>query len=412
MPLALDAYRTATRAAAALLPLWLGWRARRGKEIAPRLPERYGVASRPRPIGRLVWVHAASMGETMSALGLIGALSDGAHVLLTTGTITSARLAEARTTAIHQFVPLDIPSHAASFLDHWRPDAAIFLESEIWPNLLCAIDERRIPRFLLNARLSARSAARWGRAPSIARALFGGFRLIAAQSTPDALSLRSLGLSNVAEWGNLKFAAPDLPDNPAARAALAATSPGPFLLAASTHQGEDATVIAAHRTLRTRWPGLVTIIAPRHPERSTAIAALAGDMPVALRSQGDLPQPGGLYIADTLGELGVFFRLCRVTFIGGSLVPIGGHNMIEAAQLGCAIVVGPHTENFTETVATLRAAGALEQIARPDELITALDRLLADPESLAAMGEAGQRACQGLADLPSRLAAHVLAEIT
>ncbi|HQT61558.1 MULTISPECIES: 3-deoxy-D-manno-octulosonic acid transferase [unclassified Acidiphilium] len=414
MPPALTAYRLATAAIAPLLPLWLARRARRGKEIAARLPERHGIAGIARPPGRLVWVHAASMGETMSALGMIDALADGAPddratVLLTTGTRTAAALAQSRARALHQFVPLDVAAHAARFLDHWRPDAAVFLESEIWPNLLAGLDARRIPRFLFNARLSARSAARWRRAPRLARALFGGFQLIAAQSAPDADALRGLGLTRVETWGNLKFAAPDLPDDPAARAALAAAAAGPFILAASTHPGEDAPVIAAHRILRATRPGLVTIIAPRHPERAAAIAGLAGDLPVSRRSRGEAPAAGGLYLADTLGELGLFYRLAAVSFIGGSLVPIGGHNMIEAAQLGCPVLTGPHLTNFAEAAATLRAAGALADLAGPDDLAPAIATLLDDPARRAAMAAAGRAACAGLADLPARLAHIVLA---
>ena len=410
MPAGLTAYRWATAAAAPLLPLWLARRARRGKEIAARLPERYGIAGLARPPGRLVWVHAASMGETMSALGMIDALADTATVLLTTGTRTSAALAESRARALHQFVPLDVAAHATRFLDHWRPDAAVFLESEIWPNLLGGLDARRIPRFLFNARLSARSAARWRRAPTLARALFGGFRLIAAQSVPDADALRGLGLTRVETWGNLKFAAPDLPDDPAARAALAAAAQGPFILAASTHPGEDAPVIAAHRILRETRPGLVTIIAPRHPERAAAIAGLAGDLPVSRRSRGEAPAAGGLYLADTLGELGLFYRLAAVSFIGGSLVPIGGHNMIEAAQLGCPVLTGPHLANFAEAAATLRTAGALADLAGPDDLAPAIAALLDDPARHAAMAASGRAACAGLADLPARLAHIVLDE--
>lgn len=398
-------------AAAPLLPAWLGWRTRQGKEIVARLPERYGIAGRARPGGRLVWVHAASMGETMSALGLIAALAQRVQVLLTTGTMTAAALAESRAAAIHQFVPLDVPVHAERFLDHWRPDAAVFIESEIWPNLLGGLDARRIPRFLLNARLSGRSARRWRLAPDAASTLFGGFRMIAAQSAPDARTLRGLGLDHVKEWGNLKFAAPVLPDDPAARAAFAAKGPGPFLLAASTHQGEDAPVIAAHRSLRDRWPGLITIIAPRHPERSTAIAALANDLPIALRSRREDPIPGGIYVADTLGELGLFYRLCDAAFIGGSLVAVGGHNMIEAAQLGCPVLAGPHVANFAEAADTLRAAGAMADLAGPDDLAPGFGALLADPDRRAAMAEAGRRTCLGLAELPARLADQVLAEI-
>ncbi|HEX7390766.1 MAG TPA: glycosyltransferase N-terminal domain-containing protein, partial [Acidiphilium sp.] len=296
----------------------------------------------------------------------------------------------------------------ARFLDHWRPDAAVFVESEIWPNLLRGLDVRNVPRFLVNARLSARSAARWAKFPATARALFGGFALITAQSKKDAAALRSLGLDRVETPGNLKFATPPLPDDPAARAVLDAALTGSRFLAASTHDGEDASVIAAHRVLLERHPDLATVIVPRHPDRSDAIAALAHGLPVARRSRGEMPVRGGLYLADTLGELGLFYRLCPVAFIGGSLVPAGGHNMIEAAQLGCAAITGPHTENFAETAATLRTAGGLIDIANGAELALTVGGLLADPARIEAVGTAGKRACQRFADLPARLASVIL----
>jgi 3-deoxy-D-manno-octulosonic-acid transferase len=408
MALSLRLYRAATTALAPLLPWWLARRVRRDKEIAARLDERYGIARIDRPAGRVVWVHCASMGETMSALPLIGALAVQANVLLTTGTVTSAELAAQRAAAIHQFVPLDVPSHVARFLDHWRPDAAVFLESELWPNMLGALDARGVPRFLFNARLSARSAARWRRFPGAVRAIFGGFAVIAAQSRHDAAALRDLGLRDVESWGNLKFATPDLPDDEAARAALNAACPGPWLLAASTHPGEDIPVIEAHGALTRLHPSMTTVIVPRHPHRADAIADLARRYPLARRSRGEMPVPGGIYLADTLGELGLFYRLCPLAFIGGTLVPVGGHNMIEAAQLGCAVVIGPHYENHFEAMKTLHAVGALVDVMDFMELEATLARLMSNTARLAEMGAAGRSVCEGFADLPERLARRVI----
>ncbi|HQT86427.1 MAG: 3-deoxy-D-manno-octulosonic acid transferase [Acidiphilium sp. 37-64-53] len=408
MSLSLKLYRLATSLAAPALPWWLNRRAAIGKEIPARLPERHGIPSRPRPDGKLIWVHAASLGETMSALPLIASLARHTGVLLTTGTVTSAQLAAERAAAIHQFVPLDVPRAVTRFLDHWRPDAAIFLESELWPNLLTAIDARGTPRFLFNARLSPRSAARWRRFPRAIRQVFGGFAMIAAQSPRDATRLRGLGLRDIESWGNLKFATPDLPDDEAARAALAKACPGPWLLAASTHAGEDIPVIEAHRALRVLHPSITTIIVPRHPHRADAVASLARGVPLARRSRGELPVPGGLYLADTIGELGIFYRLCPLAFIGGTLVPIGGHNMIEAAQLGCATIVGPHYENQFEAMTTLHSVGALVDVADFMELEATLIRLMSNTARLAVMGSAGKRICEGFADLPDRLARRVL----
>ncbi len=407
MPLSLTAYRAASQLIAPLLPRYLARRAANGKERPDRLSERFGQASAARPAHKLIWVHAASMGETMSCLTLINLLAQrpGLTVLLTTGTLTSASLAAARAQALHQFVPLDTPAATNRFLNHWHPDLAIFIESEIWPNLLAGLDRRAIPRLLLNARLSPRSARRWQRAPKAARVLFGGFAWIAAQSAHDAEALRSLGITAVESWGNLKFSAPALPDHQAERTALNGLSPNWFL-AASTHEGEEAIIIAAHRALLGRFPDLITVIVPRHPERASAIITLAGPLPIARRSAAQRPEPGGVYLADTLGELGLFYRLCPIALIGGSLAPIGGHNMIEAAQLGCAILIGPHMENFIEITTALRAAGAVRDVTETT-LIPTLDQLFTNPDQRRAIGQAGQAACAQLADLPARLAARI-----
>jgi 3-deoxy-D-manno-octulosonic-acid transferase len=407
MPLSLTTYRLATRLIAPLLPRYLARRAARGKERPDRLAERFGYASARRPEEKLIWVHAASMGETMSSLILVNLLAQRPKisVLLTTGTITSARLAAARAHALHQFVPLDTQAASQRFLDHWRPDLAIFIESEIWPNLLTALDGRAIPRLLLNARLSPRSARRWARAPAAARILFGGFAWIAAQSAQDAAALHSLGIRDVLCWGNLKFSAPPLPDHPKARASLAALS-NRWFLAASTHEGEEAIILATHRRLLADFPDLITVIAPRHPERASAIIPLAGSLPIARRSQAQTPKPGGIYLADTLGELGLFYRLCPIALIGGSLMPVGGHNMIEAAQLGCAILTGPHIENFIEIADHLRAANALLDVT-PATLTNTLADLLSHPDRVSTLSAASEGACAQGAELPWRLASRI-----
>lgn len=409
-PLTLRGYRMAARMAQPGLRLWLVRRMAAGKEDKARLAERFGLSCQPRPAGRLVWVHAASVGETVSILPVIAELVKEGTVLLTTGTVTSAALAAKRLPAgaIHQFVPLDVPAWISRFLAHWRPDAVIFVESEIWPNMLAALTGRGIPAMLVNGRMSARSGARWRLLPHTARGVLDQFRWIAAQSPQDAARFRALGAVRVENPGNLKFAASELPDDAAARAALAACIPGPKFLAAATHPGEDAQVIAAHRHLLADFPDLATIIVPRHPARGAAIAALASGLPVALRSKRQEPVPGGVYIADTLGELGLFYRLCPIAYVGGSLVPIGGHNMLEAARLGCAVLTGPHTANFAEAVAVLRGADALGVVADSAALGAALRRLLADPAQVAAMGEAGRAAADRYNNLPRQLARHIL----
>jgi 3-deoxy-D-manno-octulosonic-acid transferase len=411
--------RSATLAAPGLR-LMLRARLRRGKELDGRLPERQGVETAPRPAGRLLWLHAASVGETVSVLPVLEALANRAPdvtMLLTTGTVTSARLLASRLPelglerrVLHRFVPLDVPVWVARFLDHWRPDAAGFVESELWPNLLAACRARLIPVMLVNARMSPRSYARWRRAPALAHRVLGSFTRVQAQSETDAERLRDLGARAVTAPGNLKFAAPPLPVDLAELASLRQSLSGrPIWLAASTHPGEDALVVQAHRDLAARHRGLLTIIAPRHPERGARIAAAIGDVPATRRAAGEPPPAEGVWIADTLGELGLLYRLAGIAFVGRSLVPPGGgQNPLEPARLGCAVAAGPFTDNFTSAVQALEACGGLARVHDAASLAAWVDRMLGDPERREAMGLAARGACARYADLPDRTAAVLL----
>ncbi len=416
-PLAWRAYAAlATLAAPALRP-WLRRRARRGKEVDARLPEREGIDPTKRPPGTLVWLHAASVGESVSVLPVLAALPAHVHVLLTTGTVTSATLLERRLPELglagrvhHRFAPLDVPAWVARFLDHWRPDAAGFVESEIWPNLLHACRARAIPTMLVNARISPRSFARWQRLPALARDLFGGFTLVHAQTPAVAERLRTLGATRVVEAGNLKFAADPLPCDAAELARLRALVAGrPLWLAASTNAGEEALLLPVHDSLAARFPGLLTILVPRHPERGAEIAALAAPRPTTRRSQAEGPPPTpGLWVADTLGELGLFYRLVGHAFVGRSLVPLGGQNPIEPARLGCAVAVGPHVFNFAEAVEVLEAEGGLVRVADAEALTAWVATMIAEPARAAAMGAAGRAAVRGVERLPAEIASLLL----
>jgi len=411
---------TATLAAPALR-LMLRLRLRRGKELAGRLPERRGIDPSPRPPGRLIWLHAASVGETTSILPLLPELAGRAPdltLLVTTGTVTSAELLGRRLPelglqrrVLHRFVPLDVPAWVRRFLDHWRPDAAGFVESELWPNLLAACRARRVPVMLINARLSDRSLAQWRRVPGLARHVLAGFVRIQARSETDAARLRQLGCQVVSTPGDLKLAAPPLPADEAELQRLRHLLAGrPVWLAASTHPGEEALVFRAHRALAADHPGLLTILAPRHPERGAAIAAEAGDIRVARRSLGEKPPPEGAWIADTLGELGLLYRLGPIAFVGRSLLrPGGGQNPLEPARLGCAVAVGPLVGNFADHVAMLRAAGALTIVQDAEELARWVDALLRDPVRRKAMADAAVAAMHVHGgDLPGRTAASLL----
>lgn len=416
MSLPLSLWAGTARLAAPLLRRMLRRRLARGKEIAGRLDEREGRDATPRPAGRLIWLHAASLGETMSILPLLPHLTaEAGHVLLTTGTVTSQRLLAARLPALGlearvltRFVPLDVPAWVARFLDHWRPDAAGFVESEIWPNLLSTAAQRGIPLMLVNARLSARSLARWRRAPRTARAVLGFFSLIHPQSASDAARFAQLTTTRILPPGNLKLAAPPLPATGADLSHLTSIIGGPAWVAASLHPGEDALILGVHARLSATHPGLLTIIVPRHPERGETLAAAAGGAP--RRSQGaPPPERGGIWIADTVGELGLIYRLAPLAFIGGSLVRHGGQNPAEAARLGRAVAVGPHTGNFADTVALLAASGGLVVVEDAQALGNWLDARLKDPWGTTAMGQRGAGVLAGYESLPGEVASMLLA---
>lgn len=381
-------YRALASVAEPALRIWLDRRVGRDKEEFARLGERRGRASRPRPPGRLLWVHAASLGETRSVLGLIERIVDArphVQVLLTTFTVTAARLVAEGPPAntIHQFVPLDVPRWIARFLDHWRPDAAIWVEGELWPNLVAAAHERGFPMALVNARLSSRSFARWRAARALFQAPLEAFTPVLAQSEGDAERLHQLGAVAVRFVGNLKFdGAPLAYDDGELTRLRAALGGRPAWLAASTHPGEEAIVAEAHRALAARHADLLTIMVPRHAARGTEIAAaLATDgLAAARRSLGETPAAAhAAYLADTMGELGLFYRLAGLAFIGGSLAPHGGQNPLEAARLDCALVFGPHMANFSDIAAALVAAHGAIEIRDAGSLAAAIGRLLDDP---------------------------------
>jgi 3-deoxy-D-manno-octulosonic-acid transferase len=382
-PLIGTLYRALTWSLAPVLRLWLLRRAYLGKEVRSRLAERFGISSIPRPDGRLIWIHAASVGETMSILPLIAQLTlSGSRILLTTGTRTSAELAAARLPkgAIHQFVPLDVPQWLGRFLDHWQPDAGLIVEAEFWPNLIFMAHDRAIPLGLVNGRLSAKSYQSWTKVSGFARYLLSCFSVLTAQDGQSARRLESLAQKPVITPGNLKFDAPALPDDPASREALLGRIAGrPVWLAASIHPGEDEIVLSAAKSLQTYFPDLLTLIAPRHPERGPALSnmARAAGFNTAQRSAGELITPATrIYIADTLGELGLFYRLAPISFIGGSMIPHGGQNPLEAARLGSAVMIGPNHWNQKDAVALI---GALV-VPDGDALIEALRDWLTRPD--------------------------------
>jgi 3-deoxy-D-manno-octulosonic-acid transferase len=386
LPLALRLYRLGCGLGSPLASKVLARRLSRGKEHPERLPERLGRASVARPNGPLVWVHGASVGEMLAAVSLIKRLREQDFaVLVTSGTVTSAALAEQRLPdgVLHQFVPLDAPRFAQRFLDHWRPGLALFVESDLWPNLICSCAARRIPMIVINGRLSERSFSRWRRVPGVIAALLNCFDLCLAQSPADAERYAKLGAPRVSATGNLKL---DLPAPPVDEAALRRlkeiVGKRPAVIAASTHPGEEEAVINAHRRLRAKFPTLLSIIVPRHPARGESIGeiAKAAGLSVALRSRRAQPMPDiGVYVADTLGELGLMYGLAPVVFMGGSLARHGGQNPIEAVRLGAGIIHGPHVWNFADIYAALDAARGAELVTDEESLAARLTAWFADP---------------------------------
>ncbi len=392
----LKLYRTVMRAAETLAPTILSWRERRGKEDAARRGERLGIAGRARPAGTLIWVHAASVGETNAILPLIDEIRhrrDDVRFLVTTGTTTSAALAANRLHAddVHQYIPLDSPRFVTRFLDHWLPDLAVFTESEIWPNLIIQAADRGIPLALVNARMSARSYARWMKQRGVSRPLFNRFQVVLAQTEKLSRWFADLGARTSIPTGNLKVDAPPPPVDAAALARLqTALGDRPRLVVACTHGAEEELIAEAHRLLAVTWPDFCTVIAPRHPERGPEIAAMlrAKGLAVALRSAGELPMPATeIYVADTIGELGTMYRLAPLAFLGKSLGigpgTTGGQNPIEAIRHGVGVLTGPHGSNFLEIYRMLTRHNGAVEVTSAATIAAEVRRLLQNPQALA-----------------------------
>lgn len=401
----LKGYRAVTSLLRPVAPALLSYRAGQGKEDAARRNERFGIASVSRPDGQMVWVHAASVGETNAVLPLISRLlrdRPQLNFVLTTGTVTSARLAADRlpAQARHQYIPLDAVQYGRRFLDHWRPDLVLFTESEIWPNLILETAARDIPMVLVNGRMSPRSFKRWSKNPGVAHPLFGRFACILAQNEILARNFRALGAPHAVISGNLKIDSPPPPADVQKLAQLQQALNGrTVFVGASTHEGEEVILAAAHRQLSRDIEGVCTIIAPRHPERGTAITEqIKGlGLTVTQRSMGVLPsERTDIYIADTIGELGTLYALAPVSFVGGSLVDRGGQNPIEAIGHGSAVLTGPHWQNFRDTYTTLlRHKGAIEVHSSQEVAATAAS-LYRDSAALAQMRTGAEAAMQSL----------------
>jgi 3-deoxy-D-manno-octulosonic-acid transferase len=389
----LKSYRALTRLAKPVVPIILRARAKKGKEEPARRGERYGQAGVPRPAGHLAWIHAASVGETNAILPLIDALKRSRpklNILLTTFTVTSARLAAARLPngVIHQYVPFDAPEYVAAFLDHWKPDLGVFTESEIWPNLVLTAANRDVPLALINARMSKPSFRKWRGRPGMALPVFSRFQAVLAQNKSFELFYRQLGARGVQAIGNLKVDAPPPPVDSGLKARLEREIAGrPVWLAASTHDDEEVQVARAHQKMATELPNLLTLIAPRHPLRGAEIAAAIArtGLRVRRRDAGEsITAETDIYVVDTVGELGTLFALAPVTFMGKSLIEAGGgQNPIEPIRHASAVITGPRWENFADQIVALKQASAIVEVKSAEELAVAALRLLTHSDDLA-----------------------------
>jgi 3-deoxy-D-manno-octulosonic-acid transferase len=397
LPLTLHAYALLTAAATPLASYLLRRRLTRGKEDPRRMPERRGETTAARPRGTLVWVHGASVGELAAAIPLIGRLRGrGFNILVTTGTVTSAALAEKRlpSGAIHQFAPLDAPAFIARFLNHWQPNLALFVESDLWPNTIMAAAQRGIPLILINGRLSARSFERWRYLPGTIETLLRRLDLCLVRTTDDAERFDALGAPRITTTGNLKLDAPPLPVDVEKLSKLSAAVAGrPVFAAASTHFGEETAIIDTQRRLKSTFHGLLTILVPRHPERGPSIASaiIEAGLSCTLRSGGELPNVAtDIYVADTLGELGLIYRMAPIVFMGGSLIPHGGQNPIEPAKFGAAILHGPHVANFADIYAALDRAKGAELVPDAGRLTLRVGAWLNDAQARASAAAAAK----------------------
>ena len=383
-----------------------------GKEDPERLEERLGISLAERPTGNLIWFHAASVGESLSLVELIKRISSSQpdyNFLITTGTITSAKLILSRlpSNAVHQYIPVDTPKAVEKFLDRWRPSLAIWTESEFWPNLISFTAARDIPMILINARISEKSYRRWRFFKKSLKNLIEKFNysLIQDEKTVKYFSKIGISSNNFELTGTLKEGSAALPHSETEQVEISKQILNrPVWLAASTHEGEEKLIAAAHRHASKASQGLLLIIVPRHPERGLEIASILTkeNFKICLRSKKDkISSDTQIYIADTLGELGLWYRIAPVSFVGGSFVPIGGHNPFEPAALGSAILHGPYVENFKEIYNRLNVAGAAVKIEEASELGVKLIETLS-PENAAKLAQSAWEVSSNGAEITDR----------
>ncbi len=392
----------------------------RGKEHPERHQERLGYTQLERPNGKLIWIHGASVGESLSILPLIAELNEqqsNLKFLITTGTTTSAELMGKRLpeNAIHQFIPVDVPAAVERFLTHWSPSIGLIVESELWPQLIFRAQNQSVPLLLINGRMSKRSTKSWRRFPFFIKDLLGCFKLVLAQSKQDALHFRELRAPRVLESGNLKFSAETLSYDSANFEELGnSINNRPVWFASSTHKGEELYFARLQEKLKDKVPNLLSIIAPRHPNRGPDIIAELGstNLQVSTRSKSEAIQPDtDLYLADTLGELGLFYELSPVVVMGGSFLRKGGQNLLEPARQNCAIICGPEMQNFEAICDEMVEAGAVIKLGNTDQLEDQLLHLLTHIQECQKLAKTASNYMTSKGEEIHTIAARVLEEL-
>ncbi len=356
----------------------------RGKEDLYRFSERKGLATIDRPNGKLVWLHCASVGEAQSALPIIKKLIKeiDANFLITTGTISSYQIIKKRVPkkVYHQYIPIDLNRYNKRFLKYWNPDLVLWFESELWPNILLLLQERNIKHLIINARMSEKSFQKWKYFPSTAKKILSGFDLCITQSKEDSIKFKFFGTENVIDLVNIKYFVPKLDVESDQLKFFTNSFKGRKVwLAASTHEGEELLVADIHISLSKKIPNLLTIIAPRHPNRRKSIEKmlLEKKLDFSIRSRGEIPDfKTDIYLADSIGEMGLWYSICKIVFLGKSIIGKGGQNPIEPSLFGCAVICGSHVENFSEVVRELLNVEAIIQIDSMEDIQNELFMLL------------------------------------
>lgn len=414
LPMAMSAYRMLTRVCAPARRFALRQRVRRGLEDPARIQERLGRSTRPRPDGPLVWLHARGMAEAETALPIMDYLADAHTVLVTTASVPGAEFLADRHPAnvIHQYAPLDDVGAARRFLAHWRPDAAVWVESMACLNLLSETIKAGVKSALINATLSDRDYRRWRRIRPLITPLVQHFDMIATQGTHDAAKFKVLGARDVYRFGNLKFATPaPVLDRRAAATLKGKLADRPVWFATNSHEGEEEEIAQAHRLAEAQLPGLLTVILPRRPQRAAAIArtlAFEGLKVARWRQDAPLERDTQICVLPSTLDAGLFYDCAPLVLVGGSLVPRGGQNPLVPAHMGCAVLAGPHMDNFVAPTAELQAAGAIQTVRDSESLAAAIVRLLGNPALMRQRGTAAAQVAHmewvALGDLIAALA--------